>query len=76
MLCSLDIMEAVDQENPLEKEMTREEDKFSAIHLLQTSDTFRYGNINKKLQNWPYVAGGNYLTTSRGDYEPMVYRSG
>ena len=34
MLQSNDTIEVVDQAKPLEKEMTSEEDKFSAINLL------------------------------------------
>ena len=49
VLFSPDTMEAVDQANPSEKETTNEEDKFSTIHLLQTSDPVRYMNLNKEL---------------------------
>ena len=75
MLFSPDITESADQANPSEKEMTSEEEKFSAIHLLQTSDTVRYRNLNKELQNGSYVGKDNYPTTSRGAYELMVRRS-
>ena len=51
MLCSTDIIEAADQAKPLEKEKTSEEDKFSAIHLLQKSDPVRYGDLNTELHN-------------------------
>ena len=47
VLCSPAIMEAVDQEKPTGKETKSQEEKFSAIHLLQTSDPVRYGNLNK-----------------------------
>ena len=69
-------MEVSDEAKPSEKETTREEGKFSAIHLLQTSDPVRYDNLNKELQNGSYVGRGKYLTTSEGDYELMVCRSG
>ena len=50
-LCRYDIMEATDQDNPSEKETTSKEEKSSAIHLLQTSDSVRYENLNKELHN-------------------------
>ena len=74
VLCSNDIMEAVDQTKPLEKKTTSEEEKFSAINLLQTSDLVRYGNLNKELQNGSYVGRKKYLTTSIGSYKLMVCR--
>ena len=76
MLCSNDITEAADQENPLEKETTNENDKFSAIHLLHTSYLVRYGNLDKELQNGSQVGRDKYPTTSEGAYELMVCRSG
>ena len=72
MLCSTDIMEAKDQTNTPEKETTGEEDKFSAIYLLQTSDPVRYGNVNKEIQNGSYVGRDEYLTTYGGVYELIV----
>ena len=72
VLCSTDIMEAKDQTNTPEKETTGEEDKFSAIYLLQTSDPVRYGNVNKEIQNGSYVGRDEYLTTSGGAYELIV----
>ena len=47
MLFSSYIMEAEDIANPPEKKTTIEEEKFSAIDLLQTSDPVRYENRNK-----------------------------
>ena len=49
VLCITDIMEAADQAKPPEKETTSEDEKFSAIHLLQMLDPVIYGNINKEL---------------------------
>ena len=72
MLCSPDTMELAYQENPPEKETTRKEDKFSAIHLLQTSDMVRYGNLNKEIQNGSYTGRKKYTTGSGGAYEFMV----
>ena len=46
------------------------------INLLQKSDPVRYRNINKELQNVSYVIRDEYPTTSGGDYEFMVLRSG
>ena len=56
--------------------MTIEEEKFGAIHLLQTSYPFRYGNLNKELQNGLYVGRYEYPNISEGAYELMVSRSG
>ena len=56
--------------------MTSKKDKFSAIHLLQTSYPVRYGNLNKELQNGSYVGMYKYLTNSGGYYELIVFRSG
>ena len=75
-LCSPDITEAADQAEPSEKETTSEEEKFSAIHLLQTSDLVKYGNLNKELQNGSYLGREKYTTTSEGAYKLMVCRSG
>ena len=75
MLCSPDIMEAIDQAKPSDKETTSEEEKCSAINLIQTSDTGRYVNINKELHNGSYLGKDYCLTTYRGDYELMVRRS-
>ena len=69
-------MEATDQDNPSEKETSREEYKFSAIHLIQTSDPVKYRNINKELHNGSYVGRDKYLTTSGGAYELIFLRSG
>ena len=55
VLCIPVIMEAEDQAKPSEKEMTSEEGKFSAIHLLHMSYPVRYGKLNKELQNGPYM---------------------
>ena len=55
--------------------MISEEEKFSVIHLLQTSDSTRYGNLNKDIQNGSYVGRDEYPITSVGDYELMVHRS-
>ena len=44
--------------------------------MLQTSDLFRYRDINRELQNGSYVGRGKYPTTSGGAYELMVSRSG
>ena len=76
VLCSLDIFEAVDQAKPLEKEATSEEDKLSAIDLLQTSDPVRYGNLNKELHNVPCAGRDKYSPTSGVAYKLMVHRSG
>ena len=46
-----DILEEADQAKPLDTETTNEENKFSAIHLLQTSDPVIYRNLNNELQN-------------------------
>ena len=75
LLCSPDIMEAADQANPSQKETTSEEEKYSVINLLQTSDPVRCENLNKQLQNGSYVVRVKYLTTSGGAYELMVHRS-
>ena len=56
----------------LDKETTTKEDKFSAIHLLQTSDTVRYGNLNKELKNGSYIGWDEYPTTSGGAYVLVV----
>ena len=64
VLCSPDITEAADQAEPSEKETTSEEEKFSVIHLLQTSDLVRYGNLNKGLHNGSYMGRDEYPTTS------------
>ena len=61
---------------PSEKETTREEEKFSAIHLLQTLDLVRHGNLNEELQNESYVGREKYPTTFGVSYELMVRRSG
>ena len=68
----------MDQANssPSDNETTNEEDKLCVIHMLQTSDPVRYGNLNKKLQNGSYAGRGKYQNTSGGDYELMVHRSG
>ena len=76
MLLSTVTMEAADQANPSEKETKSEEDKFSAIHMLQRLDPVRYGNLNKEIKNESYVGRGKYTTTSGGAYELMVCRSG
>ena len=76
VLFSTDIMEAVDQAKPLEKKTTSEEEKFSAINLLQTSDLVRYGNLNKELQNGSYLGRYKCKTNSGGAYELMSHRSG
>ena len=65
VLGSTDTMEAEDQSKPSEKETTSEEEKFSMIHLLQTSDPVRYGNTNKDIQNGSYAGRDKYMTTSR-----------
>ena len=69
-------MEAVDQAKPSEKETTIKEDKFSRIHMLQTSDLVIYGNLNKDLYNDSYVRRGKYTTNSGEAYELMVHNSG
>ena len=74
MLCSTDIMEAVDEAKPPEKETKREEDKFSMIHLLQTSNSVKYRNINKDLQNGSYVGKDKYPTNYGVYYEMIVRR--
>ena len=61
--------------NPYEKETTSEEDKFGAIHLLQTSYLVRYWKLNKELQNGAYVLRDTYLTTSGGYYGLIFFRS-
>ena len=57
-------MEATDQDNPSEKETSREEYKFSAIHLIQTSDPVKYRNINKELHNGSYLISDESPTNS------------
>ena len=71
VLCNTDIVQAADQAKPSEKETKIEEEKFSAIHLLQTSDPVRYGNLNKELYNGSYVGRDKCPTTSGGAYELM-----
>ena len=56
--------------------MTIEEETFDAIHLLQTSYPFRYGNLNKELQNGSYVGRYEYPNISGVSYELMVISSG
>ena len=76
VLCRPDITEAVDQVKSPEKETTSGEEKFSAIHLLHTSDLVRYGNINKGIQNGSYVGREKYPNNSAEAYELIVRRSG
>ena len=72
MLCSPNIKEAEDQAKPPDKETISEKEKFSAIHLLHMSDQFRYGNLNKYIQNGLYEGREKCKTTYGGAYKLMI----
>ena len=44
--------------------------------MLQTSYPFRYGNLNKELQNGSFLGRDKYPTTYGGGYELLVLKSG
>jgi hypothetical protein len=76
VLSSPQIIDCVDAKNPSKEEVRREEEKFSAIHVLQTSDPVRYNDLNEELKNASYVGRDDYPTTISSAYELMIRRSG
>ena len=76
VLCSPDIMDTIVLNNPTDQEISIEEEKFRAIHLLQIADSNRYSSLNEDLQNGSFLGRDEYPETTSGTFELMVRRSG
>jgi hypothetical protein len=76
VLCSPDIMDTVVLNNPTDQEISIEEERFRAIHLLQIADPQRYSSLNEDLQHGSYLGRDEYPETTSGAFELMVRRSG
>ena len=76
IFCSPELMDAVDKDNPTEKEKQIEEDKFKAIVFLKRSDQGRYGNFLTELQNSAHLNRDEYPESETAALDLMVRRSG
>ena len=76
ILCSPELMEAVDKDNPTDLERETEENKFKAIVFLKRSDPIRYGEFLAELQNSAHLDRDEYPTSETGALDLMVRRSG
>ena len=76
VLCSPDLMEAVDKDNPSNKEIETEQNKFKAIVFLKRSDPSRYGEFLAELQNSAHLNRDEYPISETEALDLMVRRSG
>jgi len=76
ILCSPELIEAVDNKNIAEKEREKEESKFKAIVFLKRSDPVRYGSFLTELQNSAHLNRDEYPISETDALDFMVRRSG
>ena len=67
---------AKDKENPTKKEVNYEVDKLAAIHIIESGDAKRFGDLKKDLTQQAHLGQDLYPTSSAGAFELMVRRSG
>ena len=65
---------AVSVSDPTKKELEKEEEMFLVIHLLENSDTSRFGTLKDELVNASFVGRNEYPETVSGAYELMFCR--
>ena len=76
ILCSPELIEAHDSNNPTTAECEAEENKFKAIVFLKRSDPNRYGSFLTELQNSAHLNRDEYPDSETGALDLMVRRSG
>ena len=76
ILCSPELVEAVDKDNITDKEKEVEENKFKAIILLKRSDPNRYGAFLTELQNSAHLDRDEYPVSEVAALDLMIRRSG
>lgn len=75
ILCSHELMEK-DGNEPTDKEIDIEENKFKAICFVKCGDPNRHKSLLNDLKHATYVGRDEYPDTLAGDFELMVHRSG
>ena len=76
ILCSPELVDAVDPDNITELERNVEEAKFKAIVFLNRSDPARYGDLNLELKNSKNLGRDEYPDSAADAMDIMVRRSG
>ena len=76
ILCSPELMEAHDSDNPTTEECEAEENKFKAIVFLKRSDPNRYGSFLTELQISAHLNCEEYPDSDTGALDLMVRRYG
>ena len=76
LLCSKDIMEAVDKDDPTYEEVEQEESKFKAIVYMKRGDKVRYEALTQEFQNAAHLGYDRYPVSVTEAYDVMVRRSG
>ena len=72
ILCSPELVEAVDKTSITDEEREKEESKFKAIIFLKRSDPMRYGSFLTELQNSAYLDRDEYPVTETDALDLMV----
>ena len=67
---------AADKANPTEKEVNNELYKLAAIHMIESGDAKRFGDLAMDLIQQSHLGQDLYPTSSDGAFELMVWRSG
>ena len=67
ILCSPDLVEAVDKDNVMDSEKEAEESKFKAMIFLKRSHQGRYGEFLTELQNSAHLNRDEYLESETWD---------
>jgi hypothetical protein len=76
ILCSPEIMNTNDSDDPTDEEVEAEENKFKAIVFLKRGDIKRYGDLVKELENSTHLGQDEYPESLAAAYDLMVRRSG
>ena len=76
ILCSPDLVEAVDKDNVMASEKEAEESKFKAMVFLKRSDQGQYGEFLTELQNSEHLNRDEYPESETDALDLMVWRSG
>ena len=76
ILCSPDLVEAVDKDNVMDSEKEAEESKFKAMIFLKRSHQGRYGEFLTELQNSAHLNRDEYPESETDALDLMVRRLG
>ena len=75
-LCCSKTIVAEDKANPTEKEVNNKVDKLSSIHIIESGDAKRFGDLAKDIMQQAHLVQDLYPTSLAGAFELMVRSSG